>query len=47
MNTVRNFTTIYLQLNYIEVGILSVYLSFKVCVPSKTEDLDMHVLNMI
>ena len=48
MNTVKNFTTIYLQLNK-RVGSCNTLndLSDKVCVPNKTKDLNLTVFNMI
>ena len=49
MNTARNYNTIHLLLNKIDVGSCSTFddLSNKVCVPNKTEDLNIHVFNMI
>ena len=50
MNTVKNFTTIYLrssQIDVLEVVILFNELSNKVCVLNKTEDLNLSVFNMI
>ena len=49
MNTARNYNTIHLLLNKIDVGSCSTLddLSNKVCVPNKTEDLNIHVFNMI
>ena len=48
-NEVEDFTIIHLQLNYINV--LEVVnlndLSNKVCIPNKTEDLNLSVFNMI
>ena len=50
MNTVKNVTTIHLQLNQIDVlrncNTLN-DLSNKVCIPEKTEDLNLSVFNMI
>ena len=50
MNTVENFTTIYLQLTYYKcVGSCNNLndLSNNVCVPNKTEDLNLSVFEMI
>ena len=49
MNTARNYNTIHLLLNEIDVGSCSTLddLSNKVCVPNKTEDLNIHVFDMI
>ena len=51
MNTVKNFTTIHLQLNQIDalevVILLMNDFSNKVCVPNKTEDLNFDLLNII
>ena len=44
MNAAKNFTTIHLQLN--QVDELN-DLSNKVCIPNKTEDLNLSVFNMI
>ena len=48
-NAVEDFTVIHLQLNYINV--LKVVklndLSNKVCIPNKTEDLNLSAFNMI
>ena len=49
MNTVRNFTTIHLQLT--QTNFFKVYntlndLYDKVCVPNKTKDLNLSVLNI-
>ena len=47
MNTAKNFfTTIHLWLNLIEVLEVD-YLSNKVCVTNKTEDLNLSAFNMI
>ena len=48
MNTAKNFTTTHLRLNQIDVGSCNTFndLSNKVCVPSKTEDLNVSVFNM-
>ena len=42
MNTAKNFTTIHL-LHYYNIRDLS----NKVCIPNKTEDLNLRVFNMI
>ena len=50
MNTAKNFTTIHLRLNWIdglEALILLIACLIKVCVPIKTEDLNLSVFNMI
>ena len=51
MNTVNHFTTIHLQLSKLDkcVGSCNALndLSDKVCVPNKTEDLNLSVFNMI
>ena len=50
MNTAKNFTTIHLRLNWIdglEALILLMACLIKVCVPIKTEDLNLSVFNMI
>ena len=50
MNTVKNNTTIHLQLNQLILTlqlILSNDLSNKVCVPNKTEDLNLNIFNII
>ena len=50
MNTVKNFTTIPVQLNQIDVlkAVMTLNdLSIKVCVPNKTKDLNLSVFNMI
>ena len=44
MNTVKNFTTIHLRLNWIDT--LN-DVSNKVCFPNKTEDLNLSVFNMM
>ena len=50
MSTVKNFTTIHLQLNkknaFGRCNTLN-DLSNKVCVPNKREDLNLNVLNMV
>ena len=49
MNTVKNYTTIYLKLNYRCVESCNSLndLSNKVCVPNKKEELNLSVFNMI
>ena len=51
MNTVKNFTTIDFRLNQtnvLEVAIVSIYdISNKRCVPSKAENLNLNVFEMI
>ena len=50
MNTVKNNTTIHLQLNQLILTlqlILSNDLFNKVCVPNKTEDLNLNIFNII
>ena len=49
MNTVKNFTIIHFQLNYINVCSCNTLndLSNKVYVPNKTENLNLSVFNMI
>ena len=50
MSTVKNYTTIYLQLNQIgvlDVTILLMTFFDKVCLPNNIEDLSIHVFNMI
>ena len=52
MNTVKNFTTIHLWLNYIDVLevvilLITYLIKNKVCVPNKVEDLNLSVFNMI
>ena len=42
MNTVKDYVTIHLQLNQIDVLEVN-----KICVPNKTEDLNLNVFNMI
>ena len=49
MDTVKNCTTIHLELNWtnvLEVVILFNDLSNKVCIPNKTEDSSLHAFNM-
>ena len=49
MDTVKNCTTIHLELNWtnvVEVVILFNDLSNKVCIPNKTEDSSLHAFNM-
>ena len=41
MNTIKNFSTVHLPLNYIGVLEVVIFLSNKVCVSNKTEDLNM------
>ena len=48
MNTAKNYFTIYLQLVQIDVLEKTVNeISNKICVPNKTEDLNLRVCNMI
>ena len=49
MNSIKNYTTIPLwlnQINVLEVVILLITYPIE-CVPNKTEDLNMYVFNMI
>ena len=45
MNTVKNCTAIHFRLYYIDV--LEIVILLMTCVPNKTEDLNIHVANMI
>ena len=48
MNTAKNYVTIYLQL--VQIDVLEKTLneiSNKICVPNKTEDLNLRLCNMI
>ena len=48
MNTLKDYVTIHLRLIQIDVSKLTLNdLSYKVCVPNKTEDLNLSVFNMI
>ena len=51
MNTNKNLTTINLWLNYINVLeaviILMTYVTYEVCVPNKTEDLNLSAFNLL
>ena len=48
MNTVKNYATIHLQLNYIDqLEVVILLMAYLVCVPNKTEDLNIHVYNII
>ena len=45
MNIVKNYTTIHMLLN--QINVMEVVIFGKVCVPNKTEDLNIYVFNMI
>ena len=48
MNTVKNFTTIHFLLNQVDVlEVVMPLMTNKVCVPNKTEDLNLILFNMI
>ena len=51
MNTFKNITTIYFRLNEIDVLeviiLLMAHLINEVCIPNKTEDLNLSVFNMV
>ena len=44
---VKNYTTIHLWLHYLgELEVVILLITYKVCVPNKTEDLKIHIFNI-